>query len=105
MSHFSDRVLDAIELTLEERAELEARRAAAEESLCLECRYPDRPEGRDEEIEIHLIEPRTWRCIAIRRTWRSAQRLIEELARPVVRRRFVENAKPCPIHPLPDRTE
>jgi hypothetical protein len=102
MTLYEDPLLDLLELRLEERRELEARRAAAHRHLVLECcpLPPARwPQGLHASLaEIHLIEPRLWLCIAVRRSWANMHRLVED-CRPVVIRRLVDQAAPCPAHP------
>ena len=96
MSDFSGRIVEVTDLALDERHELEARRAAEQRRLAMEFHPLDRHQ-HDEEFELQLIEPRTWRCIAIRHSWAQMHRLIED-CRLVGLRRLLEQAGSCNLH-------
>lgn len=97
---FMDQILTAIELAVDERHEMEARRGAEARELFILCHSIERPEKHGFEYEIHLIEPRAWRCVAMRYTWGQMNQLVWDLT-PIARRRLMEQARPCALHPQP----
>lgn len=96
MSDFSGRILEAIDLAVDERHELQARRAAERRRVWIDCQAIRRPEIHDHEYEMHLVDLDTGRCIAVRNAWLQVHYLMDEL-KPVVRQRLIEQNR-CGVH-------
>jgi hypothetical protein len=99
MSSFSDRILVAIDLALDERHEFEARRAAEHRQIWIEYHALRKPDLRGNEYEIHLVDLETRRCIAVRHAWLQAHYLLQDLTAGI-RQRLLEQARPCSLHPI-----
>jgi hypothetical protein len=91
-------LLDDVSLAVEEKDELVARQCADERRLVIERHEAEHAIERDDDYRLHLIEPRTWTCIAVRRRWPNMRRLIARLS-PGVLRKLIENPPSCALHP------
>src|SRR5258706_4114989 len=77
----------------------DARRIAARRELTLVC-YPSECEVPGDPVELHLIEPGSGQCIAVRTTWWEMRYLLAKLS-PIRRRQLVERRAACALHPQP----
>jgi hypothetical protein len=100
MRHYRYRLLDEVGLTLDDRNELEARRDASERRLVIDQHEIDHEDPHDYEYDVHLLDPRTATCIAVRKTWAGMRAFVDELS-PIALRKLIERARPCAVHPPP----
>jgi hypothetical protein len=91
-------LLDHVSFEVEDKNELAARRLADERRLVIERHCNEHAIERDDEFTLHLIVPRTWTRIAVRRNWANMRRLLVEFT-PRKLENLIEKATPCALHP------
>ncbi|HLQ12961.1 MAG TPA: hypothetical protein VK130_06905 [Steroidobacteraceae bacterium] len=96
---FADTDRDEREIVHELHLRDDARRIAERRELTIAC-YPSDFEVPGDPVELHLIEPGSGMCIAVRTTWWEMRLLLTKLS-PIRRRQLVERATPCGLHPQP----
>jgi hypothetical protein len=92
-----DRILAALQLTLDEQYELDARRSAERLRLFLAVVEIPNAERFSDTSEVHLLEPGTWQCLTVRRTWEQMSEVLMHLT-PIGLRKLQERARPCAAH-------
>jgi hypothetical protein len=91
-------LLDEVSSKVEDKNELAARRLADERRLVIERHCPDHLIDSDAEFLLHLIGPRTWQCIAVRRNSANMRKPLTYLT-PRVLKNLIEKPTPCTLHP------
>jgi hypothetical protein len=98
--NFIDDRLEEAYAKLDDAQELEVWRQASEMRLCLELHQKAGARPYEDVYAVHLLEPRTGRCLLVRHSWRQIANALRN-AKPITVRRWMEQAQPCPQHPAP----